>query len=256
MCEGDPCTKAVCESLPSPCAWQYDSHPARFPVQRYHVMTTLIFLGGEMPSIPLARSIASRASRIIAADSGYHAALHSGIQPHVLTGDFDSIESLPEAMPVEVIPAHEQDATDFEKALRQVPSGCSEIQILGGTGLRSDHFLTNLLIASGLPPAWAVTFHDDLQAIHRVTPDCPLALAVNPGAVISLIPFTSCRRVTTSGLHWNLDQADMGPPARLGQSNRAEAPALKVSLSAGVLYVVVNHPDGLKRPANSPRPQA
>lgn len=210
-------------------------------------MSSLIFLGGEKPSIPLAQAIAHKASRIVAADSGYEIARECGIQPDVLTGDFDSIDALPENPPFTVVPAHEQDATDFEKALRHVEHDNPDVVILGGTGLRSDHFLTNLLIASGLPVTWPVTFYDDVQTIYRVTPACPLRTAVQPGLTVSLIPFASCRKVSTHGLHWNLEHSDMGPPARLGQSNVAEHNTLVVSLEDGVLYVVVNHPDGFQQ---------
>ena len=207
-------------------------------------MTTLIFLGGEMPSTQLARSVARNATRIVAADSGYEIARACGIQPDVLTGDFDSIDAVPENPGFTVIPAHEQDATDFEKALRHVAPESASISILGGTGLRADHFLTNLLIASGLKDSLAVTFYDDQQTLHRVTPSCPLNIHVDPGMIISLIPFATCTKVNTSGLHWNLQASDMGPPARFGQSNIAEMDTLDVSVEDGVLYVVLNHPDG------------
>ena len=215
-------------------------------------MTTLIILGGEKPSVPLARIVANRARKVIAADSGYHPALESGLEPDVLTGDFDSIGSVPEETAFKVVPAPEQDATDFEKALRQVPDDCRELEILGGTGLRSDHFLTNLLIAAGLPEEMSVVFHDDTQSIYRLTPASPVSLKVQVGSIVSLIPFASCTGVTTTGLHWNLDRAPMGPRKGLGQSNRADREDLAVSLESGTLYLIINHPEGVNRLAGLP----
>jgi thiamine pyrophosphokinase len=204
-------------------------------------MTTLILLGGERPSIKLAQTVAASSDRIVAADSGYLIARECGLRPDVLTGDFDSIGEVPESPGLHVIPAHEQDATDFEKALRHVTPGTSKVLVLGGTGLRADHFLTNLLIASGLDASLSVTFIDDMQALHRVTPACTLSVTVDPGTIVSLIPFASCHRVSTRGLHWNLDQKDMGPPDQFGQSNIAKSDCLEVSIGSGVLYAVVNH---------------
>jgi thiamine pyrophosphokinase len=207
-------------------------------------MNILIFLGGEKPSPELSEIAARRAARIIAADSGFDATRETGIRPDVVTGDFDSISEIP-ASGCAVIPAPEQDATDFQKALRQVPPETSSIEILGGTGLRSDHFLTNLLIAAGLDPAIALVFHDDTQSIYRITPNLPFSMELRPGTTLSLIPFASCDKVTTSGLHWDLDGASMGPDGQLGQSNRVDQPRVAIDLLEGTLFAVVNHPNGL-----------
>lgn len=208
-------------------------------------MNILIFLGGEKPSPQLSKSAARRAERIIAADSGYHAASDTGIQPDIVTGDFDSIGEFPNSPQLEVIPAPEQDATDFEKALRQLPPETDSIEILGGTGLRSDHFLTNLVIAAGLPDRLPVVFHDDTQSIYRITPELSFSRSLPPQTIVSLIPFASCSGVHTAGLHWNLADASMGPDGLLGQSNRVEEDTVRIRIAAGLLYAVVNHPQGI-----------
>lgn len=209
-------------------------------------MNSLIFLGGEKPSPHLSRSAARRADAIIAADSGYDATRETGIRPDIVTGDFDSIGCLPDQSDLHVIPAPEQDATDFEKALRQLPQGTDSLEILGGTGLRSDHFLTNLLIAAGLPHPMQVVFHDDTQSIYRVTPERPFSMSLPPETVLSLIPFSSCSGVYTTGLHWNVSGVTMGPGQQLGQSNRVDKDPVTIRLGTGLLYAVVNHPQGLE----------
>lgn len=205
-------------------------------------MNALIFLGGEKPSANLAQHVAEKSELIIAADSGYHAAMDNDVVPHILTGDFDSIGVKDIEGPFEVISALEQNATDFEKSLRHVPADAEQLQILGGTGLRSDHFLTNLLIAAGLRDDLPVVFHDDTQSLYRVTKNCPFKREIAPGTTISLIPFSKCKRVSSEGLHWNLQDAEMGPGKQLGQSNQVDNPNIRISLKSGYLYVVVNHP--------------
>lgn len=207
-------------------------------------MNTLIFLGGEKPSHKLAYHAAQRANLIIAADSGYLAISETEIKPDVVTGDFDSIGEIPLLGDFKLIPAPQQDATDFQKALRHVPPEGESVEILGGTGLRSDHFLTNLLIAASLPESISVVFHDDTQSIYRVTPHFSLSLNVQPGTIVSLIPFAACRGVVSSGFHWNLENAKMGPSDQLGQSNCVDLPQVSIRIAAGTLYVVVNHPNG------------
>ncbi len=164
--------------------------------------------------------------------------------PGIVTGDFDSIDSIPDANAIQVIPAKEQTATDFEKALRLVPGSTRTLIILGGTGLRSDHFLTNLLIAAAQPSNRSVVFLDDYQRIHRVTPECPLEESIPEGTIVSLIPFSNCDGVSTSGLHWDLDGQPMGPGIRLGQSNIARQDPVFVEIASGCLFVVVNQQNG------------
>jgi thiamine pyrophosphokinase len=170
--------------------------------------------------------------------------MESGLKPDIVTGDFDSIGEVPTHPDFKVVPAPEQDATDFEKALRHLPRETQSVVILGGTGLRSDHFLTNLLIAAGLPAELRVAFQDDLQSIHRVTPRFSLEIDIPHGTIVSLIPFSECNKVSSKGLLWNLDNTQMGPGAQLSQSNQAAADHISVSIGTGTLYLVVNHPDG------------
>ncbi len=204
-------------------------------------MSVLVFLGGQKPSHGLAGEAARRAGLIIAADSGYDTCRSNGITPAIVTGDFDSIASLPHHSGIKVVPCTEQDANDFEKALRHVPEDAPILEILGGTGLRSDHFLTNLLIAANRPARQAVVFHDDTQSIHRITADCPFEGQVARGTTISLIPFSGCEGVTTSGLHWDLTGARMGPSHQLGQSNRSDSETVRIRIEGGTLYLVINH---------------
>ncbi len=208
-------------------------------------MSTLIVLGGLPPSKQLAQELSMAADLVIAADKGYDHCQDCGIHPHVVTGDFDSMLARREEISAVVDPAPEQDATDFEKALRHVPADESKILVLGGTGHRIDHFLTNLLIAYGRPAEECIEIHDDEQVIHRVTGSCPLAIPAEPGTVISLIPFTAPTGVSTTGLKWNLSGESMGPQL-LGQSNEVTHSKVTVEVATGTLLVVVNKP----RPAS------
>ena len=203
-------------------------------------MVVVIHLGGQKPSRELAQSVVHDSGLIIAADSGYDLCMDNDLRPQFVTGDFDSIDRVPDDSGIQVVPASEQTATDFEKALRLVPPGTTRLVILGGTGLRSDHFLTNLLIASALPAGQSVQFLDDLQSIHRVTPECGLHQSLPVNTILSLIPFSDCSGVTTSGLQWDLNHQDMGPGVMLGQSNRTRSGLVSVSVASGRLFVVAN----------------
>ena len=205
---------------------------------------SLIVLGGSPPSKPLLEKHARAADLTIAADSGLASFQSAGLKADIAVGDFDSFHGNPIQFAEKVISAPEQDATDFEKALRAVQhhTAKDEIVILGGTGLRADHFLTNLLIVAEKWPETSITFHDEQQSIYRVSTHCPLELeSVKPQKTVSLIPFSSAHGVTATGLQWPLQDTSMEPGGQLGQSNRADDSVVNVSIKSGVLYVILNH---------------
>lgn len=203
----------------------------------------VIVLGGEAPGRSLFEKHLKDADQTIAADSGLACFKAAGHLADVAVGDFDSFDGDPKPYAHTCVYAPEQDATDFQKALREVksPDGNLHITVLGGTGKRSDHFLTNLLIVSEKWPDVHFEFHDTAQSIHRVTPQCPLNLSeIEPGLTVSLIPLSRATGVHTQGLHWELSDADMEPNGQLGQSNVAEKQPLTVSIKTGSLFVIVN----------------
>lgn len=205
--------------------------------------TTLIVLGGSAPSAELLSEQAQRADLSIAADSGLECFKQANLKPDIATGDFDSFSGDPTPFAKRIIRAPEQDASDFQKALRQVPDpqAGDAITILGGTGQRSDHFLTNLLIVAELWPQAHIAFIDEVQQIYRVNAESALSLnSIPTGRTISLIPLSTAEGVTTSGLHWELRDAHMSPSTQLGQSNVNDLEDISISIKSGTLYVIVN----------------
>ncbi len=205
----------------------------------------LLILGGDKPTPQLFNKAYACCDFHIAADSGIHVFQENHKHPNILTGDFDSITSLPRNSPTKIIPAPEQSANDFEKALRPLENeDWKELIILGGTGGRADHFLTNLLIAAALENHRKVCFIDPKQSIYRITPDTPFTSMLPCKRLISLIPFTRANRVSTRGLKWNLDESDMFAPVLLGLSNYNESENIHVTIGDGSLYLVINEPEG------------
>ena len=117
--------------------------------------------------------------------------------------EFQSLSSDYENMLV--IPSIDQDSTDFEKAAIWVNqnTNCSDLVVLGGMGERSDHFLSNLIIAANFNSRWTVTFDDTDEWIRRVTPETPLSLKGRNGSTLSILPIEECK-LSTNGLKWEL----------------------------------------------------
>ena len=202
--------------------------------------TTVLILGGEPPPPDLVRNACHDADFLLAADSGYDAFAAAGIEPDLLIGDFDSLATASDRIRCRKIHAPEETATDFEKALRQLPAETQRLLILGGTGRRADHFLNNLLIAAALDPALRVAFLDPQQQLLRVTPSCPLQRTTRRDQLVSIVPFRQCEGVTTEGFLWNLEDSPMKAEEQLSQSNRAAAKEIRVALRSGTAYVVIN----------------
>ncbi len=202
-------------------------------------MRTLIILGGVEPSQRLLTSQIDWAEQVIAVDHGVDCMVAMGCEPDVLIGDLDSVKSPINKLKCPVKQSGDQFSTDFEKGLR-LAGDLDFLHILGGLGARTDHLLTNLLIAAGIDARAEIVFFGDREVIHRVTPAHPLKGELPLGATISLLPFSKCERVDSKGLRWNLSQTDMGVNLQLGQSNVVEQQAVEISIGSGIMYVSIN----------------
>ena len=204
-------------------------------------MKVLLVLAGEPPDESLLAWRAEDADFVIAVDGGMNALIHAGIQPDLLVGDFDSFDpSSSGSVSCEVVREEDQESTDLEKALRHLPGdeAPDEIVLLGATGGRSDHFLTNLLVASTLPERTKVALDATDEIIRRATPVCSVSLIGMSGQTVSLLPLAQCDGVTTKGLRWELTDAAMGQGVLLGQSNEAVSEDVSVNLRTGNLFVI------------------
>lgn len=201
-------------------------------------MKAVLVLNGEPPSLSRLKEV-GREYPVFAADGGAAVCMAAGVKPQWVAGDFDSqrLKSLPEDWQVHHFP--EQDRTDFQKVLGHLPKEFDEYLILGGLGQRTDHFLSNLVIVMALADPIRVIFEGEGQEIHRVTPATPFEKELETGGRLSLIPLNRSGGVKTSGLKWNLNDADMGPGLQLGQSNQIEESSVKIEVSQGALFVWV-----------------
>ena len=181
-------------------------------------MQTVVALGGDLRDSELVRSALRGAGLIIAADSGAERLAAIGIQPHLLIGDFDSLDPAElfrlRAAGVEVVehPAPQQ-RTDADVALElALQRGATSVIVLGALGgARIDHTLGNLSLLShpGLReiPTWAV---DGWSALTILRGDGvrETHFRGQPGDYVSIIPLSArVEGVTAIGLKWPLDNA-------------------------------------------------
>lgn len=81
---------------------------------------------------------------IVAADSGYISAQKLGIIPDIIIGDFDSADFPETSIETIVLPAEKDDTDTMLACNLAIKQGCKHLTIVGGTGGRADHFLSNV----------------------------------------------------------------------------------------------------------------
>lgn len=189
------------------------------------------------------------ADYVICADGGANSALKSGRCPDLVIGDFDSLtpENLEwlalNGVPLERYP-REKDQTDLELALSRAIDKArayadSTVCLLGGTGLRADHFLGNI--------ALLIRFAGQGYEIHMLDPNQEMWVAkeINhisgrAGQEISLIPLSERVLVSTEGLFYPLDREYLDQDSPRGISNVLIAESAMIRVYEGRLLLSRN----------------
>lgn len=204
----------------------------------------LIIGGGPIAKSQLKYELAEKPDLLIAADRGGSYLAELAVFPEILIGDFDS---LPEPTLRHMIEAGveiksfavKKDYTDLELALNLALSkGATRIRILGGLGGRIDHTLGNIglllqALELGVEAHLIDTSHDIM-----ITKDC-LRIKSKPGWAVSLVPLSlKTSGVTTTGLSYKLDKADLWFKNTRGIHNEFIEETAMVELTEGILMVI------------------
>jgi thiamine pyrophosphokinase len=205
--------------------------------------SVLLLLGGVLD--PSLYEFARSHSIIVCADSGAEHARALGLTPHSIVGDLDSISadtlSHFESLGVNVLRIHDQNRDDFEKALEYIASfHHGAVTVLGLTGLRTDHALTNLSVML----RWSDRFHsliavDSFASYQFLTEKRnKIEREAKLGQLISLMPFGVAKGVKTENLQYGLSHEDLALGEREGLSNVAMGSPVRISIESGALLVI------------------
>ena len=192
------------------------------------------------------------ADLVIAADGGARRLLDLGIAPHYLVGDLDS---LPQETVARLTSAGcrlqrhpaDKDATDTELAIAlALDQGATDIDLVGATGgARLDHSLANvLLLAADWPAGARLRLVEPAATALVVRAGQSVDVSGTVGDVVALLPLAGrARGITTHGLRYALAGEDLAFGRARGVSNVMTAPVASISLAAGLLLVIHQHPD-------------
>lgn len=203
----------------------------------------VIFANGILANPAAARSLLQNGDLIVAADGGLHNALSTGVKPHIVIGDMDSV-SPSELDDVEKAGGQilrfpkEKDETDLELAIRYVlEKQATEIIVIGALGGRLDQMLGNLSLLTGVPTGVDIRLDDGKEEVMLV--DHPIVITGKPGDVVSLIPWgEAVTGILTEGLRYPLRGETLLPYKSRGISNEMMDLKASINFSEGSLIVV------------------
>ena len=176
---------------------------------------------------------------IICADGGYDALVYTTIVPNVVIGDFDSLKAnVPKDIEVVKYPT-DKDKTDLEICIDYaLQRGCDTIFLLGALGGRIDHTIGSLcamkyILEHGASPM----ILNGKSRIYLV--DSEVTLSRDYYDYVSLIPCTdTVSGITTTGLKYELNNAQLLKSNSLGISNEFYNNTATVKIEQGLLYVI------------------
>ena len=214
-------------------------------------MKRLVIVGGTIYDTPLLRKICNQKEfdQVIAADSGLNWAYRLGIQPDLMMGDFDSVESdiltyyKEQGIPSKVFPTR-KDYTDSELALwaaMDQSQAEDEIWMLGGMGSRMDHTLANIfLLYEPLKKGIKARLFDGLNEVQMLQGPCERTIERrDEQQYVSLLPFLGdAEGIDLEGTAYPLQDFRLKMGKCIGVSNEIVAAEARIRLKKGYLLLI------------------
>ena len=200
-------------------------------------MRAVVIGNGSINDYDHIRSLIADSDFIICADGGLRHAKALGLSPDVAIGDFDS-GTEPDHNKVKVIKyPTDKSHTDGELAMEYAhDNGFDEIMVLGMTGDRLDHTLSNIFNMVHYPGSYLI---DDKNEVRIVTDR--LIIEGKKGKTFSFLPVSGeLRGITLKGFRWELDNADQGFGLTRGISNIITSDRAEMTIKSGIAIVVIN----------------
>ncbi|WP_265444610.1 thiamine diphosphokinase [Acetivibrio straminisolvens] len=207
-------------------------------------MYALIVCNGSIIDYSYHKKFFEEADFIVCADGGALHLQRLGIKPDVLLGDFDSIEDKHleyyKEQNVEIFKfPSEKDMTDTELAVDTViDKGYKDIVIIGGTGTRLDHTLSNIFLLKqmldrGVRGRIVNEYNEIFLISHSVE------IEAEEGCYLTLLPLTSkVEGITTKGLYYPLKGETIEMGSTRGVSNCFVAKTAQISITSGILIAI------------------
>lgn len=207
-------------------------------------MKILIVSGGKPPSKELLINSISGKDIIIGVDKGCDTLAKYNIIPDYIIGDFDSalesnIDFLEKEGAVKLKFKKEKDFTDTECAFNlAVEKSAKEIVLLGVTGSRYDHVLSNIgILYKALKLGIYAEILDDNNKIFITNKS--LELKGNPGQIVSFHAYSEeVTNLSIIGAKYELQNYRLELGDGLNTSNEFVESKITVEFTKGILIVL------------------
>ncbi len=205
----------------------------------------LIFANGARCKSTIVNQLLEWSPFVLVLDGALQSVLELGIAINAVSGDFDSepqvYQKLKDFPQVEIFETPNQDFTDLHKGIDIcITKGYKNINVVWGTGERTDHTLGNLDLIARLKEQVQITFWDDYHQIYHLHNG--FKKWFKKGQDISIIPWPKAKKVNAANLKWPLVNMDLRMNYQLSTCNVvAEDGILSVDYEDGDLIMFEGH---------------
>ena len=164
---------------------------------------TVLIANGKVSKTDYVKKIIDSNDFFISIDAKLENLKELGVRPNLILGDLDSAEIDGLDNQIEVVELSDQNKTDLEKSLDYCKEhSFKKVLILGSSGLRDDHSMANILLAS----SYSDNLHIELiTSFYRIIFVRENTLINAPNAPVSIISLSTDNKITTRGLKYNLN---------------------------------------------------
>lgn len=207
-------------------------------------MNMLIVANGAPPSAKLFTKRYKQADYVIAADGGL--AVFGDAAPNLIVGDMDSagkasLEKYRRMGSELLVAPVEKNETDSMLALDEaIRRGAKRITMLGATGMRLDHTLSNLaMLKRAMQKGVALTIEDDEQVITIGRGE--FDITGKKGQTVSILPMNASAHVTATGLYYPLENLLLANNKARGVSNVFLGGSAHISTKQPVILIKIKN---------------
>ena len=202
--------------------------------------TCILLANGKFPEhrIPLDRI--SKSKNIICLDGAVNNLVKNNLEPTTIIGDLDSIDpDFKEIYSEIIIETPDQNKNDLEKGLDWIESqGYSDTTIIGATGLRDDHTLSNIFIIMEKNYQMNIKIITDYGTFQIIKEHKNINSF--KGQPVSLFTLKKDSKITTSNLKYKLNNSRLSY-LFYGALNESVSSSFSVDIDRGSALLYMAH---------------
>jgi thiamine pyrophosphokinase len=169
----------------------------------------VILVNGEFPTHSIPKSILLKSDNIFCCDGAINKLDEIGVMPKKIIGDMDSINvSLKIKYAEKIIQLDRQSDTDLEKTLKYcIENEYENIIILGFSGERDDHFLSNIFLCWEYSEQMNIKMYSNFGELSFVNGYKKYESFI--GQQISIYSNNQNNKITTNGLKYHFNEESL-----------------------------------------------